>query len=52
LTIGERSLKEGQVELKLRREKESRKIDRHQAAAQVQELVRKELDAIDQAVSK
>ena len=52
LTIGERSLKEGQVELKLRREEVSRKVDRHIAAAQVQELVQSELDAIEQAVSK
>ena len=52
LTIGERSLKEGQVELKLRREEISRKVERTKAAAQVQELVRNELDAIEQAVSK
>jgi len=52
LTIGERSLKEGRVELKLRREETSRKIDRHQAVAMVQEAVRDELEAIERAVSK
>jgi prolyl-tRNA synthetase len=52
LTIGERSLKEGQVELKLRREEASRKIDRRKAVAEVIELVRSELDVIERAVSK
>ena len=52
LTIGERSLKEGRVELKLRREGETRKFDRQKASAQVQELVRGELDAIEQAMSE
>jgi prolyl-tRNA synthetase len=52
LTIGERSLKDGQVELKLRREAESRKVDRAKAGARVRELVHSELDALEQAVSK
>jgi prolyl-tRNA synthetase len=52
LTIGERSLKEGQVELKLRREGETRKVGLEEAADRVQQLVGSELEAIEQTVSK
>jgi prolyl-tRNA synthetase len=52
LTIGERSLKGGQVELKLRREESSQKIDLAEVVDRVTELARKESDAIEQAVSK
>ncbi|MFC1683681.1 proline--tRNA ligase [Candidatus Zixiibacteriota bacterium] len=47
LTIGEKSLKEGQVELKLRRDKKVLKIDRDQAVSRIVEIVSAERDAID-----
>ncbi|KPL20017.1 MAG: prolyl-tRNA synthetase [candidate division Zixibacteria bacterium SM23_81] len=52
LTVGEKSLEEGKVELKLRRDDQVLKIDQDKAVAHVVKLIHKERSAIENVSAK
>jgi prolyl-tRNA synthetase len=52
LTVGEKSLRDGKVELKLRRERKTHQVERQRAAGRVLEVVEEEMKAIAKTVSK